>query len=268
MNTLSFITANYVAKELGYRMTEGWDQGNAATQAAFKPLGQFEQKFDAMLGDIKALGFQAIDLWGAHLHASWATDEHLNLAKDLLAKHELEVISLAAWIDSLETLKGTAKLAAALGASSIGGGAMRLSEFRTEAEAVLKHHGVKLGIENHPEKTPEEVLQQIGNGADGFIGTAVDTGWWATQGVSAPQAIRDLKEHLIHIHLKDIKAAGEHETCRLGTGVVPIRGCLDALQEMGYEGALGIEHEPETFDPSEDVRASVKFVQDWWAERG
>ena len=268
MNTLSFITANYVARELNYQMTEGWDQGDAATQAAFRPAEQFESKLGVMLGDIKALGFQTLDLWGAHLHGRWATAEHLRIAKELLAKHELQVVSLAAWIDSLETLKGTATIAAALGATSIGGGAPSLHTFRADAEAVLKEHGVTLGIENHPEKTPDEVLKQIGDGADGFIGTALDTGWWATQGFSAPQAIRELKDHLVHVHLKDIKAEGEHETCRLGTGTVPITECLEVLQEVGYMGALGIEHEPETFDPTQDIEASAALVRDWLVEHG
>ena len=268
MNTLSFITANYVARELDYQMLDGWAQGDATTQAAFRPVEQFEQKLDAMLADIKALGFQAVDIWGAHLHGSWATPEHLRIAKELLTKRELKVVSLAAWVDSLETLQGTAAVAAALGASSIGGGAPSLAEFRADAEAVLKEHGVRLGIENHPEKTPEEVLRQIGDGADGFIGAAVDTGWWATQGFSAPQALRELQDHLVHVHLKDIKAAGEHETCRLGAGIVAIGECLDVLQALGYAGALGIEHEPETFDPTEDIRASVKLVREGLAQRG
>ena len=183
MNTPSFITANYVARELDYQMTEGWGQGDAATQAAFKPVRQFEQKFDALLRDVRALGFQAVDVWGTHLHPDWTTAEHLQIARELLAKHDLKVVSLAIWIDSLETLKGAAASAAALGAASLGGGAPTLPEFRADAEAVLKEHGVKLGIENHTEKTPDEVLKQIGDGADGFIGTALDTGWWATQGV-------------------------------------------------------------------------------------
>ena len=268
MNTLSFITANYVARELNYQMSEGWDQGDAATQAAFRPVEQFESKLDAMLGDIKALGFQALDLWGAHLHGRWATAEHLRIAKELLAERELKVVSLAAWIDSLETLKGTAAIATALGATSIGGGAPSLHEFRADAEAVLKEHGVKLGIENHPERTPDEVLKQIGDGADGFIGAALDTGWWATQGFRAPQAIGELKDHLVHVHLKDVRAEGEHETCRLGTGIVPITECLETLREVGYTGALGIEHEPETFDPTQDIRASAALVRDWLAERG
>ena len=31
MNMISFMTANYVARQIGYNMTEGWMQGDNAT---------------------------------------------------------------------------------------------------------------------------------------------------------------------------------------------------------------------------------------------
>ncbi|MGL4608559.1 MAG: sugar phosphate isomerase/epimerase family protein [Trueperaceae bacterium] len=263
MNTISFITANYVAREIGYNMTEGWAQGDTATQNAFKPVASFEKKFDEMLQDIKALGFSAIDLWGAHLHASWATKEHVATAKDLLTKHNIKVMSFAAWIGSVEHLMTNCKLANAMGVPVIGGGAPALAENRKEMIAILKDHGVKLGIENHPEKSPAEILAQIGDGGDGHIGTACDTGWWGTQGYDAAKAIRELKGHLFAIHLKDVKAAGAHETCRYGEGVVNIQESVKALKEVGFTGPLGIEHEPEHHDPTEDVRESLRMLQGW-----
>jgi L-ribulose-5-phosphate 3-epimerase len=263
MNTISFITANYVARELGYTMTEGWMQGDESTQNAFKPIATFGEKFEAMLGDIKALGFDAIDLWGAHLSPTWATNEHITIAKDLLAKHNIRVMSLAAWVGSVQYLKETCTLAAQLGVPVIGGGAPALAEHRTEMLAVLKDHNIKLGIENHPEKTPAQVLAQIGDGGDGYIGTACDTGWWGTQGYDAAAAIREFDGHLFAIHLKDVKAAGAHDTCRYGEGIVNIEACVKTLKEIGYTGPLGIEHEPEQHDPTQDVRESLKLLQGW-----
>jgi L-ribulose-5-phosphate 3-epimerase len=263
MNTISFITANYVAREIGYNMTEGWMQGDTTTQEAFKPMATFEKKFEEMLVDIKALGFSAIDLWGAHLSPNWATKEHISIAKDLLAKHDLKVMSLAAWIGSVQNLKDTCNLAVELGVPVIAGGAPALADNRKEMVTILKDHKVKLGIENHPEKTPAEVFAQIGDSADGYIGTAVDTGWWGTQGYDAAKAIHELKGHILAIHLKDIKAAGGHDTCRYGQGVVNIEACVKALKEISYTGPLGIEHEPEHYDPTEDVRESLRMLQGW-----
>ena len=33
-----------------------------------------------------------------------------------------------------------------------------------------------------------------------------------------------------------------------------MRECVRALEQIGYEGAISIEHEPETFDPTDDLR--------------
>jgi len=95
MNPLSFMTANFVARQLGYKMSGGWGQGDTATNDYFRPLATFSERFDAMLAEIAALGFNAIDIWTAHLHYSWATPEHIEIARALLSKHKLRVVSYA-----------------------------------------------------------------------------------------------------------------------------------------------------------------------------
>ena len=263
MNPISFITANFVARQLDYHMTGGWMQGDTATQDYFRPLETFGERFDRMLAEIRQMGFAAIDLWGAHLNWAWATPEHVAIARDLLARHGLRVMSFATWVGSLQGLEGTCKLAQQMNVSLIAGGAPLLKAQRPEAVAILQHYGVQLGIENHPEKTPAEVLELIGDGAAGHIGAAPDTGWWATQAYPAPQALRELQGHILTVHLKDVKAAGTHETCRFGQGVADIEGCVRALQEIGYTGPLGVEHEPEQGDPTEDIEASRAMLEGW-----
>ncbi len=263
MNTLSFISANFVARQVAYNMTQGWMQGETATQAFFSPLETFQTRFGAMLLEVKNMGFKAIDLWGAHLNPKWASPEHLELARESLKTHGLNVAGLAAFCNTLEQVEGFCGVASAVGAPIIAGGAPMLTEKRNEMIAILKHHNVKLALENHPEKTASEVLQLIGDGANGFVGTACDTGWWGTQGFSAPQAIRELKDHLLAVHLKDIKAAGAHDTCKFGDGIVDIQACAKTILEIGYAGPVGIEHEPEDHDPTQDVLESRNMLKTW-----
>jgi L-ribulose-5-phosphate 3-epimerase len=265
MNTISFISANFVARQVGYNMTQGWMQGDTATQAFFSPLETFQTRFDAMLLEVKNMGFNAIDLWGAHLNPKWASIDHLEIARASLQTHGLSVPSLAAWCETLEQVEGFCHVANAVGAGVIAGGVPILTQKRSEVIAILKHHNVKLGLENHPEKTASEVLQLIKDGSDGFVGAACDTGWWGTQGFSAPQAIHELKDHLLAVHLKDIKAAGAHETCKFGDGIVDIQACAKAILEIGYAGSVGIEHEPEDHDPTQDVLESRKMLETWLA---
>ncbi len=263
MNQISFITANYVAREIGYHMTEGWMQGDLSTQQAFKPIESFASKFGQMLSDIKNMGFQNLDLWGAHLNPAWVTFEHLEIARDLLRQHRIKVLSLANGMGSIDELEGFCKIATALNVPIVAGGAAFIKTQRNEVIAVLKTHNIKLGLENHPEKTPAEVLAQIGDGADGYIGTSPDTGWWGTQGYDAAKALHELKDHILTVHLKDVKAVGGHDTCCFGQGVVDIQACVKALKDISYQGVLGIEHEPEHFDPTQDVRESLRLLQGW-----
>ncbi len=266
MNPLSFMSANFVARQLHYNMTEGWGQGDQATNSYFRPLETYAERFEALLLEIRAMNFEMLDIWTGHLNWQWATAEHVAIARNLLAKHELRVASLAgSFGNTREKVEKSCQLANALGTTVLGGNAGLLKTDRDERGAILKAHGVRLGIENHPEKTPQELLEKIGDGADGFIGAAVDTGWFGTQGFDAMFALVELRNHLVHIHLKDVLAPGAHVTCRYGQGCVPIQRCVEMLQRLDYTGPISIEHEPEHADPTENVRASARSLRRWLA---
>jgi hypothetical protein len=73
VNTISCMSANSLAKESGYQLTAGWMQGGRATNTRFEPLENFGLLFAELLGQVRAMGFQALDLWTAHLNPAWAT---------------------------------------------------------------------------------------------------------------------------------------------------------------------------------------------------
>jgi L-ribulose-5-phosphate 3-epimerase len=262
--TISFITANYVARQLDYHMTGGWGQGDKATNDFFRPIETFGERFDAMLREIRGLGFEAIDLWTAHLNWAWATDDHYAIARDLLQEHALSVVSTAGGFGATPAeFDAACQTAVAVGATILGGNTPLLASDRQAVVSRLRHYGLRLGIENHPERTPDELLAKIGDGGDGTIGAAVDTGWFGTQGYDAAQAIEQLGETIFHVHLKDVLSAGAHDTCRYGEGVVPIEACVRALQSMEYAGAYAVEHEPEHFNPNQDCQAMLAMLRTW-----
>ncbi|NQU11038.1 Gfo/Idh/MocA family oxidoreductase [bacterium] len=275
MNTLSFMSANFVARQLDYQMREGWGQGDQATQEWFRPLNTFRERFDSLLGEITALGFEAIDLWSAHLHHLWATPEHIELVRELLGHHNLRVVSYAGGFgDTVTECRAACRLAAALNIPVLGGGTPLLQEDRPALVKLLREFGLVFGLENHPEKTPEELLAKLGAGDEDVIGVTIDTGWFGTKGSDAEGALRQLAARLKHVHLKDVKARRTaptgypmmdlgHETCRFGDGIVPIEACLKTLVSAGYRGAISIEHEPEEHDPREETRASRELVAQW-----
>jgi sugar phosphate isomerase/epimerase len=267
MNTLSFMTANYVARQLDYNMTEGWMQGDRATNDYFRPLETYAQRLEAMLGEIQALGFTAIDLWLAHLHFSWAAAEHIAIARTLLQSFGFSVSSLAGGFGATRAeFEAVCRMAAELHAPVLGGNTALLQNDRASMVDILADHGLVFGLENHPEKNAAEILAKIGDGAEGRIGVCLDTGWFGTYGYDAAQAIAEIGSHLAHVHLKDVLAAGSHETCRYGRGCVPIQACVAALRRTGYAGGISIEHEPEHYNPNEDCRANLLMVQGWLAD--
>jgi L-ribulose-5-phosphate 3-epimerase len=263
-NTISFMTANFVARQLDYHMTGGWGQGMRATGDYFRPLESYAERFERLLQEVVAMGFSALDLWHAHLDQSWATNQHIAIARDLLAQYNLPVTSLASGFGStVEEFARTCRLAVALGVPVLGGGSPLLQTERAAVVSLLREHEIKLGYENHPEKTPQELLAKLGDGDEDVIGVALDTGWFGTQGYDAAKAIAELEGRLFHIHLKDVLAAGAHDTCRFGRGVVPVRSCVETLQRIGYTGPICVEHEPDHFDPTDDVIASRQMLEAW-----
>lgn len=276
--TPSFVTANLVARPLGYRMDKGWAQGDRASNDWFAPLATFEARFDAMLGEIKELGFSSIDLWCAHLHWRWATVYHVESARSLLAKHGLVVRSYPAWVmGGAADLHAACRLCVALDIPYFVGHCELFQADRAAAVAILREHGVGYAIENHPEKSSAELLARLGKGDEDVVGIGFDTGWAGTARWDAFAAVRELAPRLFAIHLKDVKPPRMtrsglefvdlgHETCRLGDGIVPIRAIVGHLRAINFRGSIGIEHEPELHDPRTEVRESRERVEQWWSD--
>ena len=278
MNSIAFISANYVARPLGYRMTRGWMQGDTATNDLFRPVETFADRFDELVAGIKAMGFAHLDLWCAHLHPAWATLRHLEIARDVLGRHGMTVTTVAShWGRTAEDLRLLARLLRALDCRIISGGHGLLKDDRPLLVQLLREHGLQLAYENHAETSAAEILTAVGAGDADVLGVAFDTGWAGTRGFGALDAVRALTGRLLHLHAKDVKARRTaptglpfvdmgHETCALGDGIVSIEAVVKAAVRGGFAGPIGIEHEPEDHDPEPEVRTSLARVQQWLRE--
>jgi sugar phosphate isomerase/epimerase len=255
MNVVSFMGANYVAREVGWDGGEDWGRCDAVANAAFAPLETYGERLEEVLRQVREAGFDHVDLWTAHLNWRWASAEHVQVAVSALERHGLRVASMAGSVGSTrEELAAACRVAAAVGTDVLGGMGDVLPADRAGTVEVLRAHGMRLGLENHPERTPQEVLAAIGGDAD-VLGTTLDTGWYATHGYDPVAAVHVLGGRILHVHLKDVERPGEHVTCPWGAGCVDIASCVDALAEIGYTGALSIEHEPFDHDPTTECVA-------------
>jgi sugar phosphate isomerase/epimerase len=259
---VSFNSANFVARQVSWRIAD-WSEGDRATNAHYRPLQTFPERFDELLTTIQGFGVDALDLWTSHLNPAWATHEHVEIATELLAGHGLRVASLAGPFGANhEEFERTCRLAVALGRPVLGGSTSAWTTDRDRVIDALERHDLRLAFENHPERAPGDMLALIGD-APARVGTTVDTGWWGTQGYDAARAIEALGARVLHVHLKDVREAGQHRTCRFGDGVVPIEGCVRALERIGYRGDVSVEHEPEDYDPSDEIRDNLRQLRAW-----
>jgi sugar phosphate isomerase/epimerase len=157
-------------------------------------------------------------------------------------------------------VEAACRLANDLDVDLIAGIAGVIHTHRDETAAVLEAHRVRFGLENHPERTPSDVLAAIGDA--GSLGAAVDTGWWATQGYDPVEAICELSDRLFHVHLKDVEQPGAHVTCMHGEGCARIADCIDAILELEYGGAVSIEHHPYDRDPTPECARMLTLIRE------
>ncbi len=259
-----------MARQAAYQLRGGWGEGARRTREHFQPLATYRQRLGEVFAEVRALAFDHIDLWEAHLDVAWATDAHIDIAAELLAEHGLVCASRAGNAgDDRETILRSCAIARRLGSPIVGTSSALLFKpaERPWLEGTLREQGLVLTHENHPrEKTAQMLLDLIGEDEDSAIGACVDTGWFATHGYDAARAIRELGPRVRYLHLKDVPKVGlPHDTCELGAGIIPLEDCLSALQEIGYVAPISIEHEPENEDPRPAVARGAARVRAWQA---
>lgn len=159
----------------------------------------------------------------------------------------------------------------------------------TECGRYARKKGVTLAIETGPEIAT--TLKAFVEDTDGGVGVNLDpANFVMVTGQDPVEAVRLLKDHIVHTHLKDGKrlmevdphiiygshaardvdklneavAGGEKpqyfiET-PVGEGDVDFPAYLAALRSIGYDGFLTIERETGA-DPQADIRKAVAYIE-------
>lgn len=266
MNQISLNGSSFIAQQCGYHPQNDWDACVEAVNRYYRPLETFATRFENMLLQVRALGFDALDIWTAgQLNWRWATPEHIAAARELLARHNLTVTSLGNdFGETREEFVAACKLAVGVETKLLSGGC---PVFRAERAFVLdklEEYDLYLGLENHPEKSAQEMLDQIGDDGRGRIGTTVDTGWYATQAGDVVRAIEQLGHHILHIHLKDVMGGDESDlNVGYGRGIVPLEACVTALKRMDYRGDYSVEIHSLDHDPTQELAQALGLVRRW-----
>ncbi len=248
---IAFNTANLVGQHTGYRFKlADWGKQDQLTVVRTS-----DALFAQMCARIRDAGYSAVELWGAHIHPSKMSATRGQMLRGLLQEHGLQPVAMAGTLT-----QEAAAVCQWLGIPCCCGGLWGTDAI--SVEALMKQTGLGFHYENHPEKTVDEIKSKLPQGAC----VALDTGWLGTQGLDAVEAVRGLGPLVKHVHVKDVKAAGGHETVPLGTGCVDLRGMFSELKRAGYAGVLSWEDEPEDRNPYDIAADMLRWIEREWAD--
>ncbi len=152
--------------------------------------------------------------------------------------------------------------------------------------AFAESHGIrKIAFEMHPGFCVynPETLMKLRNAVSPILGANVDPSHLFWQGINPADAIRYLKDAVFYFHAKDtflnqrnIGINGVLDTKNYG--LIPDRSwvfrtvgyghdaavwkdIMSALQEVGYEGAVSIEHEDGLMSGEEGLKKAITFMK-------
>jgi sugar phosphate isomerase/epimerase len=133
-------------------------------------------------------------------------------------------------------------------------------------DQIIKQHDIKIAIHNHgPEakhfKSPYDTWTAIEK-LDPRIGLCIDVGHTKRAGVDPAESIRKCKARLYDVHFKDIaKPSGGNTAMEVGRGILDVRGMLQALLDIGFQGHVGFEFEKAAENPLPGLAESVGYVR-------
>ena len=146
-------------------------------------------------------------------------------------------------------------------------------------------HGVRLCIEMHPGNMvfrPDQLLR-LRDEVGPVVGCNLDPSHLIWQGMDVTEVIRTLGDTIYHAHAKDSRVDARNvrvngildpytfqdkerrswifRTVGYGNGEGFWRDFVSALQLVGYDDVLSIEHEDPLIDPEEGFELAVKLLQ-------
>jgi len=134
------------------------------------------------------------------------------------------------------------------------------------SEAQVKAYDIRLAIHNHgPEDAlypaPKDVYDRIKN-MDARMGMCIDIGHAVRAGSAPEKAIREFKDRLFDLHLKDVSiAAKEGKAIEMGRGVIDFPAVVESLRKIKYKGICSIEFEKDMTDPLPGIAESVGYFK-------
>ncbi len=133
-------------------------------------------------------------------------------------------------------------------------------------EQKVKATDIRIAIHNHgPEDAlypgPENVYNHIKN-RDRRMGLCLDIGHAVRAGANLEKAIKEYKESLFDLHIKDVTGANKDaKAIEIGRGVIDFDALTTTLNNINYKGVCSIEFEKDMTDPLPGIAESAGFFR-------
>lgn len=229
------------------------------------------------LRDISAAGYDGFELFDGNLMEYEGREDEL---RNLMEETGLELVGVysgANFIfpeileEELHKIETAARLASGFDAEHlvVGGGAVRASgilddDFRLLGEGLEKvvgiaeRHGLRASFHPHL-GTCVESPEQIGKAFEHTgIDFCPDTAHLEAGGGDSAELIREYRDRIRYVHLKDL---GDGKFLPLGHGDMDFGRILGALEEIGFDGWIGVELDAYD-DPKKGAQISKKFLDE------
>jgi len=137
-------------------------------------------------------------------------------------------------------------------------------------EKLVKEFDIEVGYHNHPVRKNDpnykvwdpNYIAELVKGRDERIGACADTGHWVRSGLKPVECLAILKGRVVSSHLKDLHefSANGHDV-PYGKGVSDIKGVLDALKAMNFDGPISVEYEYNWDNSVPEIKECISFVR-------
>jgi sugar phosphate isomerase/epimerase len=133
-------------------------------------------------------------------------------------------------------------------------------------EGLAREFDMRVAVHNHgPEDksypAPQDAYALI-KGRDARIGLCIDVGHTMRAGVEPVAAVRECRDRVFDLHLKDLAVKTDKDSqVPVGRGVLDVPGLFRALLEIGFSGHAALEYEIEPDDPVAGMRESLAYMR-------
>ncbi len=133
-------------------------------------------------------------------------------------------------------------------------------------EQKVKETGIRIAIHNHgPEDAlypgPQQVYDRIKD-RDPRMGLCLDIGHATRAGANPAKAIKEYKDRMFDLHIKDVsEAVKEGKSIEIGRGVIDFEALVEALNKIRYKGICAIEYEKDMTDPLPGMAESMGYFR-------